>query len=82
MTPELPSSVCLASEDVPKNRRRLYRLTWQTTLWGEGALVRWWGRRGSEGRSQVQYYPDSESAQAEFRRLMRLCLRHGYRALE
>jgi predicted DNA-binding WGR domain protein len=81
MTPELPSSVCLASEDASTNRRRLYRLTWQQTLWGEGALVRWWGRRGSEGRSQVQYYPDPESAQAAFRRLTRLRLQHGYRVL-
>jgi predicted DNA-binding WGR domain protein len=79
MTLELPSSVCLASEGVSQNRRRLYRLSWQTTLWGEGALVRWWGRRGSEGRSQVRYYPDTESTQAEFRRLMHLRLRHGYR---
>jgi predicted DNA-binding WGR domain protein len=81
MTTELPSSVCLASDDPSTNRRRLYRLTWQQTLWGEGALVRWWGRRGSEGRSQVRYYPDPEGAQVAFQRIVRLRLLHGYRRL-
>jgi predicted DNA-binding WGR domain protein len=82
MTNELPSSVCLASVDPGENRHRLYRLTWQATLWGEGVLVRWWGRRGSNGRSQLSFYPDQASAQSEFHRLLRLRLRHDYRALE
>lgn len=81
MTSELPASVYLASSDPAKNRHRLYRLTWQTTLRGESALVRWWGRRGSNGRSQLSFYPDEASAQAEFRCLLRLRLRHGYRIL-
>jgi predicted DNA-binding WGR domain protein len=75
------SSICLASIDPSTNRNRLYRLTWQTTLWGEGALVRWWGRRGGNGTSRLTLYPDQASAQAEFRRLMRLRLQHGYSIL-
>jgi predicted DNA-binding WGR domain protein len=62
-----------------RNRNRLYRLSWQTILWGEGELVRRWGRRGSEGRSQLSFYPDQASTQREFQRLFRLRLRHGYR---
>ncbi len=81
MKQELPAFVCLANIDPAKNRYRLYRLTWQTTLWGEEALVRRRGRRGSNGRSQRTFYPDHASAQAEFQRLMHLRLRHGYQRL-
>ena len=34
------------SVDPAENRRRFYDLTWQPTLFGEGALVRTWGRQG------------------------------------
>jgi predicted DNA-binding WGR domain protein len=79
---ELPVSVCLVSIDPAKNRYRRYRITWQPTLWGEGALVRSWGRRGSIGRSQRTVYPDQASAQQAFQRLLRLRLRHGYHVLQ
>jgi predicted DNA-binding WGR domain protein len=82
MPEELPACICLASIDLSKNRQRLYRLTWQMTFWGEGALVRWWGRSGSNGRCQLTFYPDQASAQHEFQRLLRLRLRHGYQATE
>ncbi len=32
------------SSDPAENRRRFYDLTWQPTLFGDGALVRTWGR--------------------------------------
>jgi predicted DNA-binding WGR domain protein len=78
MTNDLAASICLASIDPRINRHRLYRLSWQPTLWGEGALMRWWGRRGSQGRSKLTFYPDQTHAQHEFQRLLRLRLRHGY----
>ncbi len=34
------------NSDPAENRRRFYDLTWQPTLFGEGALVRTWGRQG------------------------------------
>jgi predicted DNA-binding WGR domain protein len=81
MPDDLPACVCLASIDASQNRYRLYRLMWQPTLWGEGALVRWWGRKGSTGRNQVNFYSNPDDARAEFQRLLKLRTRHGYRAL-
>ncbi len=81
MPDELPPYVCLASVDASQNRYRWYRLSWQPTLWGEGALVRWWGRKGATGRRQVSWYPTAEDAQVESQRLLRLRARHGYRLL-
>jgi predicted DNA-binding WGR domain protein len=81
MAEPLPSCICLASVDPSKNRYRLYRLSWQPSLWGEGALVRWWGRKGARGRTRVSWYPTAEDAQDEFARLLRLRTRHGYRLL-
>jgi predicted DNA-binding WGR domain protein len=82
MPDPLPACLCLASIDPSQNRYRLYRLYWQPTLWGEGALVRWWGRKGAMGRTQVSWYPTAKDAQDEFRRLLRLRTRHGYRLLQ
>jgi hypothetical protein len=35
------------STDPQQNRLRFYDLRWQPTLFGDGALVRVWGRKGS-----------------------------------
>jgi hypothetical protein len=40
----------LVNVDPTKNRRRFYTLTWQPSLFGGGAIVRRWGRVGTEGR--------------------------------
>ncbi len=69
------------SSDPAENRHRFYDLTWQPTLFGEGALVRTWGRQGQPGTSRATFYPDRSCAQAEVRQVVRRRLQHGYRVI-
>ena len=69
------------SADPTKNRLRFYDLRWQPTLFGEGALVRVWGRQGQPGRVRATVYPDREQAQADIRQLVRRRLAHDYRVV-
>ena len=64
--------------DPAENRHRFYDLTWQPTLFGEGALVRTWGRQGQAGTSHATFYPDRACAAAEVRQVVRRRLQHGY----
>ena len=73
--------VRLESVDLAENRHRFYHLTWQPTLFGEGALVRTWGRQGQPGTSRATFYPDRDGAQAEIRQVVRRRLAHGYRVI-
>ena len=70
------------SVDPAENRRRFYDLTWQPTLFGEGALVRSWGRQGQPGTTRATFYPDRACAAAEVRQVVRRRLAHGYRVLD
>ena len=70
------------SSDPAENRHRFYDLTWQPTRFGEGALVRTWGRQGQPGTSRATFYPDRACAAAEVRQLVRRRLQHGYRVIE
>jgi predicted DNA-binding WGR domain protein len=69
------------STDPQQNRLRFYDLRWQPTLFGEGALVRVWGRQGQPGTMRATVYPDRHQAQAAIRALVRLRLAHGYQVL-
>jgi len=66
------------SRDAEQNRARFYELQWQPTLWGEGALVRTWGRIGTAGQQRATIFPDRAAAQAQIARTIRARLRHGY----
>ncbi len=66
------------SVDPAENRRRFYDLLWQPTLFGEGALVRSWGRQGQPGTTRATFYPDRTQADAEVRQVVRRRLAHGY----
>ena len=70
------------SIDPAENRRRFYDLTWQPTLFGEGALVRSWGRQGQPGTTRATFYPDRGCADAEVRQVVRRRLQHGYRVVD
>jgi hypothetical protein len=50
------------SSDPEQNRLRFYDLRWQPTLFGEGALVRVWGRQGQPGTIRATVYPDRDQA--------------------
>jgi predicted DNA-binding WGR domain protein len=71
-----------ASSDPQQNRLRFYDLRWQPTLFGEGALVRVWGRQGQPGTIRATIYPDRDRAQADIRQLVRRRLAHGYHVLD
>ena len=66
------------SIDPAENRRRFYDLLWQPTLFGEGALVRSWGRQGQSGTTRATIYADRDAAEAEIRQVVRRRLQHGY----
>ena len=70
------------SRDPEQDRDRYYDLLWQPTLFGEGALVRVWGRRGQSATTRVTTYADRRCAQRAVRQLVRLRLRHGYRVTD
>ncbi len=69
------------SSDPAENRRRFYDLTWQPTLFGEGALMRTWGRQGQPGTTRATFYPDRDAAAPEVRAVVRRRLAHGYRVI-
>ena len=66
------------SRDPGTNRDRYYDVLWQPTLFGEGALVRVWGRRGQSATTRVTTFPDRTCAATQVRQLVRTRLRHGY----
>ena len=72
------ASVRFASTDPAQNRRRFYDVRWQPTLFGEGALVRVWGRQGQPGLIRASVYRDRDHAHADIRSLVRRRLAHGY----
>ncbi len=85
MTEELTgfqAYVRFESRDPAENRHRFYDLTWQPTLFGEGALVRTWGRQGQPGTTRATFYPDRARAEAEVRQVVRRRLQHGYRVID
>ena len=72
----------LESVDASRNRHRFYELTWQPTLWGEGALIRSWGRIGTKGRSLLAFHHNRAGVQPTVERVVRRRIRHGYRVIE
>jgi predicted DNA-binding WGR domain protein len=66
------------STDPEKNRLRFYDLRWQPTLFGDGALVRVWGRQGQPGTMRATVYPNRDHVQVAIRALVRRRLAHGY----
>ena len=70
------------SRDPRQNRDRYYDLLWQPTLFGAGALVRVWGRRGQSATTRVSTFPDRACAEKDVRQLVRTRLRHGYQVTD
>ncbi|MGI8554631.1 MAG: WGR domain-containing protein [Dehalococcoidia bacterium] len=62
-----------------QNCQRFSVLAWQPLLWGDIALVRSWGRLGSQGNQRFEgTYPDRQSAQLLAGRLIRCRLKRRY----
>jgi predicted DNA-binding WGR domain protein len=65
--------------DRAENCERFYALSWQPLLWGGGALVRTWGRLGTQGQQHLEgSYPDRATAQPLVERLVRRRLTRRY----
>jgi predicted DNA-binding WGR domain protein len=65
-----------------KNELRFYYLTWQPSLFAEGAVVRIYGRKGGHRRILSPLpYPSLDAAWPLIRSIIRLRLRHGYQVI-
>jgi predicted DNA-binding WGR domain protein len=69
--------------DASQNCERFYALSWQPLLWGGIALIRSWGRIGSQGTQRLEgSYPDRQSAQLLAERLIRRRLTRRYELVD
>ena len=68
---------------VEENCQRFYALSWQPLLWGGVALVRTWGRIGTQGQQRLEgSYPDRQTAQPLVERLVRRRLTRRYQLVD
>ena len=73
--------VALRRIDPDKNMARFYQVDVSPTLFGEWAVVRRWGRIGSDGRELEVWYPEAASASKTVQRLVAAKRRRGYQDL-
>jgi predicted DNA-binding WGR domain protein len=57
-------------------------VSWQATLFSEGAVVRLWGRKGETQRELATPFASLTEAWPLLRRVLRRRLRRGYRVVE
>ncbi|MCS3585642.1 WGR domain-containing protein [Bradyrhizobium elkanii] len=69
---------CPSRVDAARNMRRFSLLSLQPTLFGGMAVVRNWGRIGTNGQTMMQTFDDSAKADEAFDRLERTKRRRGY----
>ena len=69
----------LIRSDPSRNIDRFYIVDITPTLFGEWALVREWGRRGSPGTVRLSSYQQRNDAETSEQRTIKRRLQHGYR---
>jgi predicted DNA-binding WGR domain protein len=69
----------LIRTDAARNIDRVYVVDDHQTLFGEWAVLREWGRRGSPGTLRVDSYRRQEEAQSAEQRTIKRRLQRGYR---
>ncbi|MBM4460791.1 MAG: WGR domain-containing protein [Chloroflexi bacterium] len=67
--------------DLAANARRYYLVAWQPNLYGEGTLIRMFGRMGRFKRVIAIPCPSLQAAWPMIRAIVRTRLRHGYHIL-
>lgn len=72
----------LVSIDPSRNRYRYYTLTWQPSIFGGGAIVRRWGRIGTEGRWRAIFFGTREEAQKTVDGIVKQRLARGYQVVQ
>ena len=65
--------------DEAADMRRYYLLSLQTTLFGDIAVTRCWGRIGRRGSEKTDVFSSEQEAVRHFLELARLKRRRGYR---
>ncbi len=80
VAPAVPdlSPVHLTRVDPACNMRRFYSLALASSLFGDCGVVRRWGRIGTAGQSQTDWYREPCKAGEAFRSLLRAKRRRGY----
>lgn len=71
----------LVSIDPQRNRHRFYTLTWQPSLFGGGAIVKRWGRVGTDGQWQAAFFGTRDEAQTTVEEILKRRLGHGYQII-
>jgi len=67
--------------DLAANARRYYLVAWQPNLYGEGTVIRMFGRMGRFKRMIAAPFPSLEAAWPMIRAIIKTRLRHGYRLI-
>ncbi len=68
--------------DPERNEARFYYVSWQATLFEDGAVVRLWGRKGVSQREMTSPFATLAEAWPLLRRVMSRRLQRGYRVVE
>jgi predicted DNA-binding WGR domain protein len=68
----------LTRADPARNMNRFYVVAVTPTLFGEWAVLREWGRRGSPGTLRLDSYRRHEEAQRAEAHTIKRRLQHGY----
>jgi predicted DNA-binding WGR domain protein len=69
----------LTRTDPTRNMNRFYVVAITPTLFGEWAVLREWGRRGSLGTLRLETWRRRQDAQLAEARTIKRRLQHGYR---
>lgn len=68
--------------DPNANMARFYHIDLAPTLFGEVAVLRHWGRIGTNGRTTIETWPSIGEAEMSANRTLRQKMRRGYRQLD
>jgi predicted DNA-binding WGR domain protein len=68
----------LDRRDPDANMARFYVLAVETSLFGDAALIREWGRIGTGGRRKIELYETEHSAMEALETWLRRKQRRGY----
>ena len=71
----------LTRTDPARNIDRFYLVDVTPTLFGEWAVLREWGRRGSPGTVRLASYRRRDEAQSAERHVIKRRLQHGYKSI-
>jgi len=76
--PTSPLQVVLQRIDPSRNMARYYVLSLQPTLFGTNALVREWGRLGTNGRRRSEFFDEVADARVRLEDWLARKMRRGY----